>query len=164
METKKIGGFSRLLLTLLLFALPVLAAAQQVTGIVQDPNGEPMIGVSVVIYGTTQGTITDINGHFTVNAKSTDQLVFSYVGSKTQYVKVLNRDAISVVMQEDSEVLEELVVVGYDTQKKANLTGAVSSVNVEEQLEGRPITNVGNGLQGATADLTVLPYLSVTTQ
>ncbi|MBO4621684.1 MAG: TonB-dependent receptor [Paludibacteraceae bacterium] len=150
-----ISGLSRMFLSLLLWALPVLAAAQQVSGVVQDPNGEPMIGVSVVIYGTTQGTITDINGHFTLNAKPTDQLVFSYVGYKTQTVKVLNRPIVSVTMQEDNELLDELVVVGYDTQKKANLTGAVSTVNVEDQLEGRPITNVGNGLQGATAGLTV---------
>ena len=144
-----------MVLSLLLLALPVWAGAQQVTGVVQDVNGEPMIGVSVVIYGTTQGTITDYDGRFNVPAKATDQLVFSYIGYKTQYVKVLNRTAINVTMEEDNEVLEEVVVVGYDTQKKANLTGAVASVNVEEQLDGRPITNVGNGLQGAVSGLTV---------
>ena len=155
MKTKKFGGFCRMVLSLLLLALPVWAGAQQVTGVVQDVTGEPMIGVSVVIYGTTQGTITDYEGRFNVPAKATDQLVFSYIGYKTQYVKVLNRTAINVTMEEDNEVLEEVVVVGYDTQKKANLTGAVANVNVEEQLEGRPIPNVGNMLQGATAGLTV---------
>ena len=144
-----------MLLSMLLLALPLWAGAQQVSGLVQDANGEPMIGVSVVIYGTSQGTITDYNGQFTVAAKPTDQLVFSYVGYKTQYVKVLNRNMINVTLLEDNELLEEVVVVGYDTQKKANLTGAVASVNVEDQLEGRPITNLGNGLQGAAPGLTI---------
>ena len=144
-----------MLLSLLLLALPAWASAQQVSGIVQDVNGEPMIGVSVVVYGTDQGTITDLDGHFSVNAKSTDQLTFSYVGYKTQYVKVMNRTAINVTLQEDNELLEEVVVVGYDTQKKANLTGAVATVSVDDQLDGRPIPNVGTGLQGATPGLTV---------
>lgn len=151
----KIKSFTRLLLSLVFLALPAWAAAEKVSGIVQDANGEPLIGVSVVIYGTNQGTITDVDGHFNVDAKSTDQLVFSYVGYKTQYIKVLNRTAINVTMVEDTELLEEVVVVGFDTQKKANLTGAVASVNVEQQLDGRPITNVGNGLQGATPGLTI---------
>ncbi|MBE6323754.1 MAG: TonB-dependent receptor [Bacteroidales bacterium] len=155
MKTKKLGGFCRMLLSLLLLALPVWASAQQVSGIVQDVNGEPMIGVSVAVYGTDQGTITDLDGHFSVNAKSTDQLTFSYVGYKTQYVKVMNRTAINVTLQEDNELLEEVVVVGYDTQKKANLTGAVATVSVDDQLDGRPIPNVGTGLQGATPGLTV---------
>ena len=144
-----------MLLSLLLLALPAWASAQQVSGIVQDVNGEPMIGVSVVVYGTDQGTITDLDGHFSVNAKSTDQLTLSYVGYKTQYVKVMNRTAINVTLQEDNELLEEVVVVGYDTQKKANLTGAVATVSVDDQLDGRPIPNVGTGLQGATPGLTV---------
>ena len=154
MEIKSLGGFSRMLLSLFLLALPVWAAAQQVTGIVQDVNGEPMIGVSVVVYGTNQGTITDINGNFSVNAKSTDQLVFSYVGYKTQYVKVLNRTAIPVVMQEDSELLDELVVVGYDTQKKVNLTGSVSSLP-SEVMDNRPIVQASTALQGTMPGVTV---------
>ena len=128
---------------------------ETITGRVADPQGEPLIGVSVMVDGTTVGTITDFDGNYQIDAPKTGVLVFSYVGYTTENVKIQSRSVINVTLKEDNKLLDEVVVVGYDTQRKANLTGAVASVSVSDQLEGRPITNVGTGLQGATPGLTI---------
>ena len=138
---------------LLFFSAAMYAA--DVTGVVTDASGEPMIGVSVQVDGTTTGTITDFDGRYAISANSDAVLVFSYLGYRTHRVKVENRTTIDVQLMEDTKALEEVVVVGYGTQRKANLTGAVGTVSVEDQLDGRPITNVGNSLQGATPGLTI---------
>ena len=142
-----------LLLVALLTATTLQAA--EVSGLVTDANGEPMIGVSVMVDGTTTGTITDFDGRYAITANSDAVLVFSYLGYRTQKIKVENRSTLNVQLVEDTKALEEVVVVGYGTQRKANLTGAVGTVSVEDQLDGRPITNVGNSLQGATPGLTI---------
>ena len=129
--------------------------AAPVSGVVRDASGEPMIGVSVVVQGTSQGTITDFDGNYSIEVAANAVLEFSYVGFKTKTEKISGRSVINVAMEEDTRLLDEVIIVGYDSQRKANLTGAVASVSVEEQLEGRPITNVGKGLQGATPGLTV---------
>ena len=142
-----------MLLIALLTATTLQAA--EVSGLVTDVQGEPMIGVSVMVDGTTNGTITDFDGRYTISADNNAVLVFSYLGYRTYRVKVENSTTVNVQMVEDTKALEEIVVVGYGTQRKANLTGAVSSVSVEDQLDGRPVTNVGNSLQGAAAGLTI---------
>ena len=129
--------------------------AVEVSGLVTDAQGEPMIGVSVMVDGTTSGTITDFEGRYTLSADGNAVLVFSYIGYRTHKVKVENRSTVNVQLVEDTKALEEVVVVGYGTQRRANLTGAVGTVSVEDQLDGRPITNVGNSLQGATPGLTI---------
>lgn len=129
--------------------------AGEVKGRITDAQGEALVGVSVVVEGTTTGTITDMDGLYSLDVPSDAVLTLSYIGYQTQNVKVDGRSFIPSQMQEDTKLLEEVVVVGYDAQKKSSLTGAVASVNVDDQLEGRPITNVGNGLQGATPGLTV---------
>ena len=129
--------------------------AENIEGRVSDALGEPLIGVSVMVEGTTVGTVTDFDGNYQIDAPLNSTLVFSYVGYETANVKVQGRRLVNVTLKEDNKLLEEVVVVGYDTQRKANLTGAVASVSVGDQLEGRPITNVGTGLQGATPGLTV---------
>lgn len=129
--------------------------AVEVSGLVTDVQGEPMIGVSVMVDGTTSGTITDFEGRYTLSADGNAVLVFSYIGYRTHKVKVENRSTVNVQLVEDTKALEEVVVVGYGTQRRANLTGAVGTVSVEDQLDGRPITNVGNSLQGATPGLTI---------
>lgn len=126
-----------------------------VKGVVKDANGEPLIGVSVVVSGTSQGTITDFDGNYSVAVPADGSLVFSYVGYTSVTEKVNGRQTIDVTLKEDTKVLEEVVVVGYGTQRKSSLTGAVANVNVEEQLDGRPITNLGSGLQGSTPGLTI---------
>ncbi|MDE5677193.1 TonB-dependent receptor [Phocaeicola sp.] len=123
-------------------------------GIVKDATGEAVIGASVVVKGTTNGTITDFDGNFSLdNVKKGDVLVISYVGYQTQEIK-WNGTPLKVVLKEDSKTLSEVVVVGYGTQKKANLSGAVAQVNSEE-LTNRPISNVSSGLQGLMPGVTV---------
>lgn len=145
----------RLLITALCFLAGVAVWAAPVSGIVKDASGEPMIGVSVLVEGTTLGTITDFDGSFSIDASAQQSLVFSYIGYKTVTEKVGTRSVLNVTMQEDTKLLDEVVIVGYDAQRKANLTGAVASVSVQDQLDGRPITNVGTGLQGSTPGLTI---------
>lgn len=126
---------------------------QIVNGLVVDVNGEPVIGASVVEEGTTNGGITDINGKFTLNVKPGSTLQISFVGYQTQEVKATK--TVKVVLKEDSELLSEVVVVGYGTQKKANLTGAVATVDVNKTLDSRPIADIGRGLQGSVPGVNI---------
>ena len=116
-------------------------------GLVKDATGESVIGASVVVKGTTNGTITDFDGNFSLDGiKKGDVIVISYVGYQTQEIK-WNGSPLNVILKEDSKTLSEVVVVGYGTQKKANLSGSVAMVDSKE-LENRPIQNVSSGLQG----------------
>lgn len=128
-----------------------------VTGTVLDSDGEPAIGASVRLKGQKTGVATDIDGHFTLTGNFTPQskLEISYVGMKTMTVAVGDGTDLDIQMAGDTELLQEVVAVGYGTQKRVNLTGAVSTVNVGRQLDGRPITNVTSGLQGAVPGLNV---------
>ena len=126
---------------------------QIVNGLVVDVNGEPVIGASVVEKGTTNGGITDINGKFTLNVKPGSTLQISFVGYQTQEIKATK--TVKVVLKEDSELLSEVVVVGYGTQKKANLTGAVATVDVNKTLDSRPIADIGRGLQGSVPGVNI---------
>lgn len=136
-------------------SLNAFAQKMQMTGKVSDDLNEPLIGVSVVVKGTTVGTITDIDGNFSIevpNKKSV--LVFSFMGLRTQEIPVGNNTFLNVKMKEDSQMIDEVVVVGFGTQKKENLTGAVKSVDTKV-LESRPITSATSGLQGAVAGLNI---------
>lgn len=127
--------------------------AQTITGVVIDTNGEPVIGASVVEKGTTNGGITNLDGRFTLTVKPGAVLKISYVGYQTQEVKAAKM--MKIVLKEDSEMLSEVVVVGYGTQKKANLTGAVATVDVNKTLDSRPIADIGRGLQGSVAGVNI---------
>lgn len=118
-----------------------------ISGEVVDENNEPIPGVSVKVKGTSTGTVTDVNGNFRIDAPDNSVLVFSFIGYITQEVNVNGRTSISVKLLPDTKTLDEVVVVGYGTQRKANLTGAVTSVSSEE-IEGRPITNMTQALSG----------------
>lgn len=144
------------LLFLLLFAgIGIILAQTQVVGSVVDDKQEPVIGASILIKGTGQGTVTDFDGRFTLNVPtSSNVLVVSYVGMLTQEVAV--KPILQIVLSSDTELLEEVVVVGYGTQRKENLTGAVSSIDVGKTLDSRPISDVGRGLQGTTAGLSIV--------
>ena len=138
---------------------PVVAVQQQadhtVKGVVEDALG-PVAGANVIEKGTTNGTITDADGNFTLNVSSPNAiLVISYIGYKDQEIPVNNQTSFNVKLVEDSQALEEVVVVGYGTQKKVNLSGSVAAVNVEELTESRPITNVGHVLAGMAAGVNV---------
>ncbi len=143
-----------LFLALFHFGIGIMIAQTRVTGSVMDEAGDPIIGASAQVKGTGQGTITDINGNFsfTVPAGATT-LVVSYVGMITQEVPVSAN--VRVVLIADNRQLEEIVVVGYGTQRKESLTGAVSTVDVGKTLTARPIVDVGRALQGSTPGLIV---------
>ena len=127
--------------------------AVTITGLVVDAKGEPIIGASVVEKGTANGGITDIDGKFSLKVSVGAMLKISFIGYQTLEVKATR--TMKIVLKEDSELLDEVVVVGYGTQKKANLTGAVATVDVNKTLDSRPIADVGRGLQGAVAGVNV---------
>lgn len=124
-----------------------------IKGRIKDVNGDPVIGASILEKGTANGTITDFDGNFSISVKPGVTLQISYIGYQTEEVKA--KDNLTIVLKEDTELLDEVVVVGYGAQKKENLTGAVSSVKVNETLASRPIADVGRGLQGAVSGLQV---------
>lgn len=135
---------------------PMEASAQApvtVAGVVVDTQGQPVVGAGVIEKGTTNGVITDVNGKFSITVKEGASLEVSCIGYETVTVKAAA--SVKVTLKEDAELLNEVVVVGFGTQKKENLTGAVASVNVGKQLEARPIPDVGRGLQGSVAGLNV---------
>ncbi len=147
----KVGHALRTVLTMLCLAIlfPVLAQAQnRASGTVVDEMGEPMIGVAVVELGTTNGTVTDLDGNFDLAVKSGATLQFSFVGYTTQNAKAAT--GMKITLEEDNKLLEETVVIGYGVQKKSSLTGAVSSVKSED-MEARTITDASQALQGKTA-------------
>ncbi|GAB6009936.1 SusC/RagA family TonB-linked outer membrane protein [Dysgonomonas reticulitermitis] len=149
--------FSQRMLLMLFFCFISVAfiQAQTVTGTVTDANGEPLIGVSVVVKGTTVGQMTDIDGKYSIavgNQKAT--LVFTFMGYTKQEISVGSQSVINVKLEEDSKLLEEVVVVGFQTQKKANLTGAVTAVGAEV-FENRPVANIGQALQGVVPNLNI---------
>ena len=125
-----------------------------VTGRVVDKNGDPIIGANVVVKGTTQGTVTDIDGHYSIAIPDGAILKISYIGYHVQEITVGAQSKIDVQLIEDSQNLDEVVVVGYGTQKKVNMTGAVASVKVDA-LGDRPITNATDALAGLAAGLSV---------
>ncbi|MDE6527905.1 MAG: SusC/RagA family TonB-linked outer membrane protein, partial [Muribaculaceae bacterium] len=125
-----------------------------VSGVVTDNNGDPLPGVTVRIAGSDKGTSTGLDGDFTINAAKGDKIQFTYIGYMPQTQTVSSDTPLRIRMNEDSRSLQEVVVVGYGTQKKANLTGAVASLSSEE-LENRPITNLSQGLQGMIGNLNI---------
>jgi len=153
--TKKV--VSLLMLCFFFVAVSMGAYAQKtVTGTVVDEGGLPLPGVSVIIKGTTTGTVTGVDGDFSLAGVSDNAtLVFSFVGMETQEVAVGNKTTLKVTMNTSTIGLDEVVAVGYGTQKKANLTGAVGMATADK-LENRPITSAGQGLQG------VIPNFNIT--
>ncbi len=133
------------------------AFAQQMTvkGTVTDPAGEPMIGVTVMAEGTGIGAMTDLDGNYTINADGLGSLKFSYVGYVSQTVLINGRSVVNVVMQENSAVLDELVVIGYGTLKKSDLTGAVGSIGSKD-IKDVPVNNVGQAIQGKIAGVNIV--------
>lgn len=121
-------------------AAPAQERQKKVTGMVKDENGEAVIGASVVVKGTSVGTITDIDGNFSLDAPQNAVLTISYIGFLPQYLKVGNETAYNIILRENTQALDEVVVVGYGVQKKRDLTGAVSSVKMSDN----PVTTVSS--------------------
>ncbi|WP_298238988.1 TonB-dependent receptor [uncultured Algibacter sp.] len=125
-----------------------------ITGVVTDQGGIPLPGVAIVVKGTSKGTSTDFDGNYTISVNKNDTLVFSYLGFITQEILVGTQTKLTIVLQEDVSQLDEVVVVGYGTQSKKDLTGSVSIVGGDD-LVARSTTNVSNALQGQVAGVTV---------
>ncbi|MDR3118510.1 MAG: TonB-dependent receptor [Mediterranea sp.] len=146
------------ILVVALFALTAAAAFAQsktVTGAVVDNTGEPVIGASVIVDGTTNGTITDIDGNFSLsNVPAAGRLKISYIGYVTQTVSTAGVTTLKVALAEDAQALDEVVVVGYGVQKKSDVTGALSSVGAKE-LSTKPVTNALEALQGKVAGVDI---------
>lgn len=134
-----------------------MAQSGEITGTVTDESGVPLAGVSVIIKNTTNGTATDFDGNFTIDANANDVLVFSYIGYKAQEVVVGQQSTLNVSMAEDASQLDEVVVVGYGTQARRDVTGSISSISGSEIAEV-PVPDPAQALQGR------LPGVSVTTQ
>ena len=127
---------------------------KKVTGTITDPKGEPIIGANVVVKGSTNGTITDIDGHFSIEVTPNAILQVSYIGYVAQDVPVGNKDNLVISIHEDTQKLDEVVVVGYGSQKKVNLTGAVEQVT-SDVFEGRPTANATQMLEGVVPNLNI---------
>ena len=132
-----------------------IGGKRKVTGQVTDNMEEAVIGASVFVMGASNGTITDMNGHFSLELPDDNaKLQVSYIGYKTQVINVGNKSSVNIVLVEDSKALEEVVVVGYGTQKKVNLTGAVETVK-SDRLANKPVTSIASALTGEAAGVTV---------
>lgn len=125
----------------------------KITGTVLDATGMPVIGANIMVKGTTNGTITDMDGKFSLEAREGAVLVVSYIGFANQEIKIGKQKQLSIALKEDSQALDELVVVGYGTQKKTHLTGSVEVVDSKD-LENRPVTSASALLQGQVAGMT----------
>ncbi len=158
MNKRRENGYRSLLMTFAVFAMSLVSIAAMaepiaIVGKVVDANGEPLVGASVAEAGTSNGTITDFDGAFVLNVEKNVTLLVSYVGYKDQEVRA-HKDMV-VMLKEDTQVLDEVVAIGYGTQKKANLTGAVTTVDVSKTLESKTESDVAKALQGAVPGLTI---------
>lgn len=156
--TRKVAQSMKTLMILAAYCLGCAAwvqAQNHVSGLVSDSSGEPLIGVSVLVKGTTNGTITDLEGHFNLVVRPSDVLRVSYIGYVSQEVKVEENKQFRIILKEDTKRLEEVVVVGYGVQKKVNLTGSVSSISAAE-IASKPVMSTAQALAGLAPGLSVL--------
>lgn len=146
---KKIG----VLLCFIAFALSVNAQTRKVTGQILDESGQAIIGATIRLQDSSAGTVTDIDGHFSLNVPEGKKVVISYIGFVTQVITP-KANTLHIVLQEDSQKLDEVVVVGYGSMKQKNITGSVSTISASE-LEDLPVSNLSEALQGMVNGLTV---------
>lgn len=127
-----------------------------IKGKIVDTKGEPLIGVSVVVVGATTGTVTDLDGNFSINVPNDkSQIKVSYIAYKDQIINIANRSVVNITLEENSEALDEVVVVGYGVQKKASLTSAISQIKGEDVFKDRGIGNPTVALQGEVPGLSI---------
>ena len=132
-----------------------ISAQTTITGIVSDENGETLVGVNVVVKGTRTGTVTDLNGSYSISAFNNSTLVFSYIGMRTSEEEVKNRRTINVTLYEERKELDELVVIAYGTVKKRDLTGSVASVKTSD-IDLTSSTSIGHALKGKVSGLSIV--------
>ena len=147
--------FKSLKLLFLLCMVPLWAFGQNITvkGVVKDATGQTVIGASVVQKGTTNGTISDFDGNFTLTVPSDAVLTISFVGYKTQEIPVAGKTSLEVTLAEDAQMLDNVIVVGYGTQKKEDLTSAIATLSPKEVLKSPG--GITDALQGSTAGVNV---------
>ena len=145
------------LLTFLSFFVAISSFAQKMTvsGFVLDQNKEPLIGVSVMEMGTSNGTVTDLDGKYTIQVNPDATLVFSYVGYTKREIAVNNQSTINVNLVEDQALIDEVVVIGYGVQKKSSMTASVSTVSAKE-ITKQVTSNVASALLGRTPGVEIL--------
>lgn len=155
MRYRKIFNSYTLALFLSMLCMITYAQGRQVQGVVKDKAGESMIGVNVLVKGTTNGTITGLDGDFSLSGvKNSDVIVFTYIGFKTKEVKYNGQASLDVVLEEESELLEEVVVIGYGTVNRRDLTGSVASVGSKE-LASIPVSSATEALTGKLAGVNI---------
>lgn len=153
---RRIACMGRFCFSVLFALMAIIASAQMkpVSGTVSDESGEPIIGANVMIKGTKIGSLTDFDGHYSLNVDPNSTLVFTYVGYKTEEIPVAGKSVIDVTLKEDRGLLDEVVVVGYGTVKRRDLTGAVSSMK-NADVVAAPTNNVMEALQGKVAGMDI---------
>ena len=151
----QVGVWHTLAVLFLLCMIPLGMSAQTVKGTVNDETGEPIIGATVKVQGSSEGTITDFNGHFTIKASTNATLTISYVGYVTQQVKVGGKSSVSVTLVEDNTTLNDVVVIGYGVQKKKLVTGATVQVKGDD-ITKLSTTDAFTALQGQTPGVMIL--------
>ncbi|HSF55565.1 MAG TPA: SusC/RagA family TonB-linked outer membrane protein, partial [Algoriphagus sp.] len=132
----------------------IIAEKINIVGLVTDNTGSPIPGVTIVVEGSTSGTVTDIDGNYSITAESGDVLIFSFIGYKSQNIVVGNQTEINVVLLEDEQALEEVVVVGYGTQKKEDVTGSIATLN-EKAVKDLPVSSVDQKMIGQVAGVQI---------
>ena len=151
-KTIKLFGARLVMMLVMMLVVQVASAQSKISGTVVDATGEPVTGASIVVVGTLNGTVSDVDGNFSINVKSDEMLQISYIGYVTQTLKPVN--GMTVTLMEDNEMIDEVVVVGYGVQRKSDLTGAVAKVD-GKTLEERPMANIVQALQGAVPGLNI---------
>ncbi len=152
---KSITFYLMTLLLLFMASTNVLAQDKTVNGVVKDALGEPVIGAKVAIKGSKSATVTDVDGKFILSVPEKAELVVSFIGYKNAQVTVAGKSFVEVVMDEDNQLLNEVVVVGYGTMKKSDLTGSIGSLAAKD-MENTPVANIGQAIQGKIAGLQVI--------
>lgn len=155
---KKWPLFSRMFLFMLSFIFCANLTAQNqksVTGTILDERGESIIGASILVKGTTVGTVTDIDGKFSLNVEENATLTVSYIGFASQDISVSGQTDLQITLKEDSELLDEVVVIGYGVMRKKDLTGSLASVGAKT-MQDKPVANIGEALQGRAAGVQIV--------
>lgn len=159
-ETTNIKRLVFLLILVMTYSIQLFAQNKVQGTVVDSSTGEPLIGVAISVEGTTQGTITDIDGRFSIAASQGATLKVAYMGYITQSLKMGAQSTIQIKLVEDTQLLDEVVVVGYGVQKKSDVTGSVTSIN-KDRLGKLPVTNVLQAVQGAAAGITITQTSSI---
>lgn len=145
-------------LVIIAIFIPIITFAQEqrnITGKVIDSFNEPIIGASILEKGTVNGTVTDLDGNFNLTVSPKATLVFSYIGYETQEIDIAGKSFLKIILKEDTELLEEVVVVGYGVQKKSSMTASVASISSKEIVK-QTSSNVASALQGRTPGVDVI--------